>query len=491
MLNLANLINRRLREELKAREGADARERATTLASLPLLGFIPAASPALVAPDYLAPLLDVLERAERGERVRAVVSVPAQHGKTFTLLHFLVWWLARRPADSLAYVTYSDGQAASKSDLAHDLADSLGVALRRDTLGEWRTDAGGGCLWSGIGGKLTGQPARCILVDDPYKNREEADSPARRAKVLAWFKSVVLTRGQEGMSVIVVHTRWHDDDLIGRLRAGECGAWEVVNLPFLARRDPESGELVPDEKGDVVLNPKRTLPDGREFGWTVEGARRQLAEVGEYDAASIYQGEPKPKGGKVFRRAAARYEAASTEGARIILAVDPAGGEGATANLTVAVALACRGTGKALRADLVGLGRWKGRPESVAPKLLAFQRRWGATLHVEASRDGRELKRCLQLIEPELRIVLVAAIGSKFRRSQPLAAGWNDEAGARFRVPLHARLIGCTEQDLSEYLRVIEGFTGSGDAEDDDVDATAHGWNQAARPATASVRANA
>lgn len=464
-----------------------AQARAAELSRLPILEFIPRISPDLIAPDYLAPLLDVLERARRGERVRAVVSVPAQHGKTFTILHFLVWWLAQCPADPLAYVTYSDGQAASKSDLAHQLADVVGLDLRRDTLGEWRTSMGGGCLWSGVGGKLTGQPARCIIVDDPYKNRVEADSPAARAKVLGWFKSVVLTRGQEGMSIIVVHTRWNDGDLIGTLKRGECGDFEEINLPFLGRLDPETGKVVPDNKGNIVLNPLRTLPDGRTFGWSVEGAQQHLEDVGEYDAASIYQGEPRPKGGKVFSKILTRYETVNVEGARIILAVDPAGGEGASANHTVAVALACRGAAPKVSADLVGLARWQGRPESIAPKLLAFQKRWGAALNIESSRDGRELARVLRLLEPALRIILVPAIGSKFLRAQPIAAASN-ASPARFRIPLHARLIGATERDLSELVRVVEGFTGVGDTEDDDVDALAHGFNLASVPTTTGTR---
>jgi hypothetical protein len=115
--------------------------------------------------------------------------------------------------------------------------------------------------------------------------------------------------------------------------------------------------------------------------------------------------------------------------------------------------------------------------------LLAFQRRFGETLHIEASRDGVAQAESLVTLVAELSIELIAAVGDKYVRAQALSSAWNGDAAhgeaPRFFVPAEAELIGCTREDLANYLRVMERFTGLGDVEDDDADASAHAWNAA------------
>lgn len=407
--------------------------------------------------------------------MRRCFSVPPQHGKTFLVEHAIVWLQQRARPFRLGYITYSQDKANGNSFETGLVAQRAGLALGRDTLGHWTTPNGGAVVWAGVGGRLTGEPAELILVDDPYKNRVEAESLTIRDRVHGWLTSAALTRLPEHGSAIIVHTRWHEDDEIGRAKRGDLGpGWEVVNLPFLSNADGE-----PDDCGDHVLLPPRPLPTGGVFGWTPEGARARLVEVGPYDAASLYQGQPRPRGGHVFHEPT-RYDGRpDLTGARIVLAVDPAGSDSPGANCTVAVALACRGDGDAMRADLVSLLRLRLRPEDAAPRLLRFQRRWSAPLHIEASRDGREQARCLQSIAGALDVRLVPAIGDKFLRAQPLAAAWNAAPTARVRVPVRAEDIDASTDDLADCLRVLAGFTGVGDREDDDVDAMAHAWNVA------------
>lgn len=434
-----------------------------------LIDFVPRVSPRWCRPDHLAPLVALFERVRQGERVRALVSVPAQHGKTTLVLHALAWLLAADPTLPLAYITYAQDLADSKSFDARSLARAAGVPLaaERQNLAEWRTTAGGSCRFGGIGGPLTGSPARLVVVDDPFKNRLEAESQVTRDAVHGWYTSVALTRLPEDGSAIVVHTRWHQDDLIGRLERE--GGYEVINLPFVFN---DAGEFDP-EGGTHVLWPRQLLPDGKAVGWTLEGARARLAEVGPYDAASIYGGSPRPREGKMFREPA-RFTALDLDGARLVLAVDPAGSDSPQANHSVAVALAVRGHGLEQTADLVGLLRFQLRPEHAAPRLLAFQRRWGARLHIEGSRDGKEMARCLALIAPDLEVETLQAIGNKALRAEPVATAWN---AMRVRVPADPRTIGCTPEDLSEFVRVVTSFVGLADGEDDDVDALAHAWN--------------
>lgn len=263
----------------------------------PLASFIPRISPQYIAPEHLAPVLSLFERIAAGERVRACVSIPPQHGKTETVLHALAWLLTRRPAWRITYATYQQDQSDDKSYTARDIARRAGVDLvaDRQNLRMWRTRAGGGCLFTSVDGPATGQGAQVFIVDDPYKGRSEAMSATTREHTERWINGTVLMRGQEDMSVVVVHTRWVEDDLIGRISAGDYGEdWEVVNLPMLA---DENGAPSPRPYASAVrvLNPRRTLPDGRTFGWTLEGARKQLLGLQEAEAEALCQGRPRKR----------------------------------------------------------------------------------------------------------------------------------------------------------------------------------------------------
>jgi len=469
------------REELRRREES-------------LLDFIPQHTPGLTAPRHLAPLAALFDRVARGERVRALVSIPAQHGKSTAVLSGIAWLLRRQPTWPIAYVTYAQDKADDQSLISQRVALSCGAITGHDrqTLRTWSTPHGGSAFFTGIGGPLTGNPARLLLIDDPYKNRIEADSSLTQRRVEEYLTSVGLTRLPEDGSAIVVATRWNENDLPGRLSRGEIGAgdWETVNVPFLRNA---AGE--PDDYGDVVLWPREQLPSGAWVGWSVEGARAKLREVGPHDAASIYQGQPRPRGGIVYAQPV-RCDAPQISGARLVIGCDAAGTDGPHSNCTVLVALAAREAiapatqTRETVADVVGVLRLKLKPEHAAPQVLAWQRSFGgAPLHIEATRDGKALGDALVKIAPGLVVRYVAATGDKFIRAQPSAAAWNV---GRIRVPADARTMRSTrDDDLSSFVRVVTAFSGVGDREDDDVDALAHAWGVAtaptSRPSSASL----
>ena len=159
-----------------------------------LLDFIPRVARGYTRPEHLAPVASIFERAFAGEPVFACVSVPPRHGKTEMVLAAIAWWLSRRPEDALGFVSYASSFAESKSSRGRDYATAAGVQLHpsRNTLSEWRTTAGGGLLATGIGGPLTGQGVRLAVVDDPVKNREEAESALIRQRTWDWFTSTCL-----------------------------------------------------------------------------------------------------------------------------------------------------------------------------------------------------------------------------------------------------------------------------------------------------------
>ena len=416
-------------------------------AEVGLLEAIPRVSPRFEPPCHLAPVVDLLERSRR-EPVRGLVSVPPRHGKTELISHGLAWLLDVDPRRTHAYVTYAAQVAYSKSRAIRDYARSLGVAIRADAeaLHEWRTPERGGLLATGIGGPLTGHGVDGVLVvDDPTKNREEAESAVLREKTFGWFTSVALTRIEPRGSVIVVHTRWHEDDLIGRL-AGEEG-WEYVNLPAV---DPAG----------MALWPSR---------WPVDELDKKRRAVGEHDWYSLFQGDPRPRGGRLFGDPA-RFEAGSSlAGWRIVIGVDPAASEKTHADYTAIVVLAVMGSAEQLVARVLEVVRVQAEIPAVCDRLIELQGRWGAPLVIESAGVGVAVPQMLRRIAPKLHLVEVKPRGDKFVRAQPLAAAW---AQGRVLVPLSAPWLG-------DYLHELGSFTGLGDRHDDQVDATAHAFTYA------------
>jgi len=414
--------------------------------------FIAKRFPQQPPPAHLAPLLSVFERARRG-RVRACISWPPRHAKTVTLLRAIVWWLTHTPADLCAYATYNDHKAWSESRKARAWAMAAGVALREDTqsMAEWRTREGGGLVAVGTKG-LTGQGIPGLLiVDDPYQDRVEADSEIVRERVWEWFTEVAYTR-LEGGSIIVVHTRWSEDDLIGRL--AERG-WETINLPAIA----ETADSLGRAPGEALWPERFSVAE-------LDGIRKIL---GEWSFAALYQGQPRPRGSSVF--GPAHYYDPSTfdpAGARIMIGGDPAASKSTHADHSVGVVLAVKGHG----ADAVGyvLDVWRGQvevPEYVDAMRALSRRWWDAPLAIEAVGGFKAIPQSLRRIDPSLRLVEVKMGGDKFTRAQPAAAAWN---GGRLLVPTSAAW-------LKPFLAEVQRFTGVSDAQDDQVDGLAHAWN--------------
>ena len=169
-------------------------------------------------------------------------------------------------------------------------------------------------------------------------------------------------------------------------------------------------------------------------------------------------------------RTPTRYAVPDLAGARIVLAVDPAGTESTRADWTVAVALAMRGAGTTLRADVVDVLRLQREAGDVARELHAWQRKHGmAPLHIEASRDGKSIAKALRSIEPGLRLSEPTRRGAKCVRAQPVATAWNE---GRVRVPASSQGAAW----LGPFIDTVCRFTGVSDRHDDDVDALAYAW---------------
>jgi predicted phage terminase large subunit-like protein len=438
-----------------------------------ILDWIPLMSPKYEKPKHLKKLLEVIARMQF-EPVYAWCSVPPRFSKTESILHSVVWRLMQDPTCEIAYCTYEANLAYSKSRKMRELAEKVGIKLKRGAAGvqEWWTEAGGRVIATGIGGPITGKGAHWLIIDDALKNREEAESTVIRQKQWDWLTSTAMTRVEPGGSILVNATRWHDDDLIGRIQEEFCRnveeqdgiSWVGIHMPAVYEEtNPETGETR-----------ERSLWPSR---WPMSELRKKRRLVGEYDWASLYQGQPRPKGGRMFR-AATRYDlpmiAYDNIPYKIIIGADPAATEKTSADYSCAVVMAVTGEFNTLdfRADILEVYRAQVEiPEFVA-RLRDLAVKWGAPIAVEAVAGFKAVPQMLRNLDKRLRVIEAPALGDKFTRALPCSAAWNDPAGGRVRVPQQADW-------LADFLAEVEKFTGVKDAKDDQVDAMAHAYNSA------------
>lgn len=242
----------------------------------------------------------LVEAAAVGDR-RLVVSMPPRHGKSrLTSLWTPAWYLNAAPDKRVVLASYGQRFAnrwgRGVRAILREHAGRLSVKLSGDSqaVDTWDTTEGGGMLSVGIGGPLTGEGADLLLVDDPVKNREEAESPVQRENVWDWWTSTAYTRLEPGASAVVVMTRWHEDDLAGRLLSDATDEeWEEIRIPALA----EEGDVLGRQPGEALW-PER-YPVAR-----LDQIRRA---VGPYDWSALYQQRPTPAEGGLFRRGWFRY----------------------------------------------------------------------------------------------------------------------------------------------------------------------------------------
>ena len=250
-------------------------------------------------------LVDVAE----GRTDRVIISMPPQEGKSTRVTTTTpLWLLLRDPELRIAIASYGQDLAEEFGQAIRDLVTGnsgddgtldLGLRIAPDNgaARRWKLDGHrGGVRSVGLTSGLTGRPVDVLFIDDPIKSQDDADSEVWRERVWNWWRTVGSTRLAPGAPVILVLTRWHEDDLAGRLLKAEDGhRWRVVNIPALADHDPAKGQ------GD---------PLGREPGQWLRSARgrtdaqwREIrVQAGSRAFTALYQGHPSPDKGNVWLR---------------------------------------------------------------------------------------------------------------------------------------------------------------------------------------------
>jgi predicted phage terminase large subunit-like protein len=326
-------------------------------------------------PEYQAGWVhkDICERLEKfsdavtdKKSPRLMLFMPPRHGKSLLAsTYFPAWHIGRNPTHEFIACSYSGSLAMSFSRKVRQVLREKPyqtvfkeTRLDKDSQSAeaWLTEKGGGYVAAGVGGAITGKGAHVLVIDDPVKNREDAESETGRQSVKDWYTSTAYTRLAPGGGVLVILTRWHDDDLAGwLLEQQESGdKWEVIKYPAIAEIDE------PHRKKGTPLHDAR---------YDLESLRRIRAAVGPRDWSALYQQNPVADEGEYFTRSMIRYY--DTEPPRkemkIYAAWDLAIGQREANDYTVGVVMGVSTEDK-LYLLHVERGRWNGH--DIVEKLL-------------------------------------------------------------------------------------------------------------------------
>ncbi|MCW3477663.1 phage terminase large subunit [Limobrevibacterium gyesilva] len=363
-------------------------------------------------------LLQRLEHVAEGGCDRLMVLMPPGSAKsTYASLIFPAWWLHRHPRSSVIAASHTADLAAhfgrGLRNLALENKAFLGFELQRDSHAAHRfaTDTGGEYFATGLGGGITGRRADLVLIDDPIKSHAEADSAAHRDLVWNWYRSELLPRLKPRGRVVLIMTRWHQDDLGGRLLQNGDD-WTVLRLPALAEAD----------------DPLRRRPGEALWPqWEDRAAlERKRAVVGPRVWAALYQQTPRPDGGALFRVTRIDVIEAAPAELRSVRAWDlaaTAAGEGRDPDWTVGLKLGRDAAGRIFVLDVV---RLRGGPHEVADAIVRTARQDGRSVAVGLPQDpgqaGKQQVAWLTTLLAGHRVVASPETGAKLTRAGPVAA---------------------------------------------------------------------
>ena len=245
-------------------------------------------------------LMDVAD----GKIKRLMVTMPPRHGKSeLCSKYFPAWYLGIHPECRIILSSYEAGFAAEWGSKVRNLIDEYGhlfeVPIRIDPSSSAKNrwdiyNHKGGMQTAGVGGAITGKGAKILIIDDPVKNSEQAHSQTFRDKAKEWYNSTAYTRLEPDGAVILIQTRWHEDDLGGWLIADSDEDWTVIDLPAIAIEDNDAlGRKAGDPLWPDRFNLKR-----------LEEIKKQ---VGSYWFSAMYQQQPQPPEGGILKRSWLQY----------------------------------------------------------------------------------------------------------------------------------------------------------------------------------------
>jgi predicted phage terminase large subunit-like protein len=245
-----------------------------------------------------------LQEVEKGNIKRLIINLGPRHGKSqLTSRLFPAWYMGRNPANSIIEATYNekfswdfgrDVRAIIQDPIYQQIFPEVSVLSGAASVDRLELEQKGKLFFVGRGGSLTGRGGHGLIIDDPIKDRVEADSPTTREKLWNWYNQVLKTRLLSSVGwIVVICTRWHGDDLVGRITdpmnasysASEAKKWKIIDLPALAK----DKDILGRKEGEAL--------------WPERFPSSYLYELREADPRgfqALYQGSPTPDSGNFF-----------------------------------------------------------------------------------------------------------------------------------------------------------------------------------------------
>ena len=389
------------------------------------------------------------------EPIRLIINIPPRFGKSLLVSHWTpIWVLANRPDARIGLASYEATFATSWSRRVRnsiaELGDDLGIKLGDYTPASgWELEQGGSMVSAGVGGPFTGRGFDLIIIDDPIKNSIEANSDVERERLWNWWQTTARTRLEPGGSVVIVMTRWHEDDLVGRLLNPEFSGssaknWDVVRLPAVAEDD----DLLGREPGALL--------------WPERYNEEDLAEirevVGPLAWVGMYQQRPSAEKGAVFHRDWWQWADELNRGKTVYQYWDTAKKKGQDNDYTACVTMTNYQTGYGV------LDVWRKRVEY--PEMLKAMRELAAKWHpskifVEDRSSGESAVQSLRR-ETNLPVLPAKVLTDKVERANDMTG--TVEAGRVF-LPLNAKWVDDFLSEITAFPQVAhddqtDAFTG-------------------------------
>lgn len=407
-------------------------------------------------------IAEALQDVAEGRLKRLMIFMPPRHGKTnLSTVKFPSWFLGKYPDKKIITSSYSSELATKfgrqvrnicKDDKFKYIFPKFAMSGDSTASNRFDTTEGGGYMATGVGGSITGSGADIFIIDDPVKNREEADSQVYRDKVFDWYSSTAYTRLQGLGAMIIILTRWHQDDLAGRLlNAAEEGGdkWRVIEYPALATETTEKRDA------GQALWPEQFDRD------KLESIRKAVAPR---DWFALYQQTPTGEAAQEFHREWFRYWDNLPQDLEFLTVVDPAFKKKKTSDYSVVMTVGVKGNNR----YIVDYTRGKYAPDELIGHIITHLKKWNPkSVGVEAYAAQTVIGFYLQEKMNEQNITVqyqeILQKGDKATKIRRLINPWRDGKIYHHRtmIELEEELLAFpvgTHDDIIDSIQMIEEF---------------------------------
>jgi predicted phage terminase large subunit-like protein len=383
-----------------------------------------------------------LQAVAEGKVDRLMIFMPPGHAKsTYGSMLFPPWFMSRQRGTDVILAAYNGQHAEFLSSRAQTFVrentDLLGYTLISESRKMWTTTNRSLLRAAGIGGGIAGRRADLAVIDDPHRGRKDAESATERNTVWSWYRADLLPRLKPGGRIVLIQTRWHEDDLAGRLLADDAKQWRVIDLPAICETE---NDALGRAEGDALWPQWMPRPK----------LDRLRKEIGEREWASLYQQKPAPPEGALFLTHKIQYVPALPIGNNAVVrhwdqaATVESGGM--DPDWTVGAKLIRIPDGRFVIADII---RFRGSPADVESAIVNTAhgdgRRCTISIAQEPGSAGKGQAQYLATKLAGYQVKISRETGDKATRAMPLAAqieagnvmmltaGWNatllDELG--------------------------------------------------------------